>query len=290
MIPFASINSSSVPFIIKDELQIHTLEWVQHQLSFGQPAHASCFEIIWIKSGKGMFRSDMFQIPFSENALYCFGPGHYRHVESRETPIGFYVSFSETFLHLLESPLDFSFFLSAHCNGQPISVIHSCYEMEDLFVKMHREYQGQHFLRNEILKGMLKVFMIYLSRQFEKGNEEMPEGWYEREKEIVRKFLTLLRKDFSTKKLVAEYADELCITPNYLNAVVKKQTGVPASHHIQQRIISEAKRHAMYSCLSMKEIADKLGFEDYAHFSKFFKNYSGMNFTNFRKQLSIESA
>jgi AraC-like DNA-binding protein len=68
-----------------------------------------------------------------------------------------------------------------------------------------------------------------------------------------------------------------------LNRIVKKLSGFPVSYHIQQQIVLEAKRLAHYSDRSMKEIAYMLGFEDLAHFSKFFKNNSGMNFSNFKK-------
>ena len=36
----------------------------------------------------------------------------------------------------------------------------------------------------------------------------------------------------------------------------------------------------------MKEIAYGLGFSDDTHFSKFFKNISGTNFTSFRKAIA----
>jgi len=37
--------------------------------------------------------------------------------------------------------------------------------------------------------------------------------------------------------------------------------------------------------MSMKEIAYHLGFDNLAHFSKFFKNNCGVNFTAFKKGL-----
>lgn len=288
MTSFTSFNATSRSLILKDEIQVHTLEMIRQRLEYAVPEQTSSYEIIWIKSGAGTLSSDVFRFPVSANAVYCFAPGHYRNLESTAKIDGYYISLSQAFLYVIECPVDFSLFFFAQNDEQPMSAIHPDCEMEDLFVKMHREYLGQHFLRNEILKGMMKVFMIYLSRQFEKHNQRKPDGWYEKDKEIVRKFFMLLKKHLTTKKLVAEYADELCITPNYLNAIVKKQTGSPASHHIQQHIISEAKRHAMYSALSMKEVADKLGFEDYAHFSKFFKNYSGVNFSSFKKQSQMD--
>jgi AraC-like DNA-binding protein len=54
---------------------------------------------------------------------------------------------------------------------------------------------------------------------------------------------------------------------------------------IRERLISEAKRLLFYSDKSIKEIAYELGFEDAAHFSKFFKNYTNQNPSNVRKTL-----
>jgi AraC-like DNA-binding protein len=64
---------------------------------------------------------------------------------------------------------------------------------------------------------------------------------------------------------------------------VREVSGFTASYHIQQRIILEAKRRAIFEGNSLKEIAYGLGFCDPAHFSKYFKNSAGRNFTDFRK-------
>ena len=99
--------------------------------------------------------------------------------------------------------------------------------------------------------------------------------------------MNLLQEQFTSKKMVCDYASELMVTPNYLNRAIKRVSGFTASYHIQQQIILEAKRHALYSGTSMKEIAYLLGFENLAHFSKFFKSKSGMNFSNFKKEQFI---
>ena len=83
--------------------------------------------------------------------------------------------------------------------------------------------------------------------------------------------------------MVADYASQLLVTPNYLNGIVKKNTGQSAGHLIRKRVVLEAKRMARYSDAGMKEIAYYLGFSDSGHFSKFFKTVSGMNFTDFKK-------
>ena len=156
--------------------------------------------------------------------------------------------------------------------------------MEEMAEKMVKEYSNFFLLRSEILKGYLKIFLIYLTRQFERSSQTETQS---KNIDLVKKFLALIEEDFITKRMVTDYADKLIVTPNYLNEVVKKTTGFPASHHIQQRIVLEAKRQAAYSSLTMKEIAYQLGFDDTAHFSKFFKNVSGESFTDFKKKNTI---
>jgi AraC-like DNA-binding protein len=94
----------------------------------------------------------------------------------------------------------------------------------------------------------------------------------------------LVDSKFRDLKLVTQYASRLRISPNYLNEAVKSILGYPASHYIRNRIILEAKRKAIYSNESMKEIAYSLGFDNTAHFSKYFKNSSGMCFSTFKKE------
>jgi AraC-like DNA-binding protein len=95
--------------------------------------------------------------------------------------------------------------------------------------------------------------------------------------------MELLDKNFKEKKMVTEYADMLMVSPTYLNRVVKKNTGFSAGHQIRQRLVLEAKRMGRFSGAGMKEIAYNLGFLDPAHFSRFFKAFAGLNFSDFKR-------
>ena len=85
---------------------------------------------------------------------------------------------------------------------------------------------------------------------------------------------------------MVDYAALLHVTPNYLNQAVKKASGYSARQHIQLRVVQEAKRKARHSGSSMKEVAYDLGFHNAAHFSKYFKSMSGMNFTDFKRAVT----
>lgn len=249
------------------------------------------FEILWIKSGRGSIILDSDTYMVTDNVIFCIAPGQLRQLKMDSAVHGYYISLSPDFLCLPESQMDFSFIVTQHSRGNNMIVINPgpevLLEMESIMTNMIKEFQKYRQLQTEILKGFLKVFLIYLLRELS-GSEI--KATHSRDQEIVTKFLELVRRNFTNMKKVSDYASELCVTPNYLNQIIKKISGYPASYHIQQQIVSEAKRQALYSGLRLKEIADFLGFSDYAHFSKFFKTYSGVSFSDFKKKLQLHKS
>lgn len=107
---------------------------------------------------------------------------------------------------------------------------------------------------------------------------------------LAQRYLRLVDEQYVKKKAVCQYAGMLYVTASYLNKVVKEETGLTAREHIQQKIIAEAKRGLYLSGLSMKEVAFSLGFDDIAHFSKFFKKVCGYNFSDLKKNMASEMA
>lgn len=101
---------------------------------------------------------------------------------------------------------------------------------------------------------------------------------------VTRAFRDLLERNFISAKRPAEYALQLNISTNYLNECVKNATGHSVSHHIQQRVVLEAKRLLYHSNQSVKEIATELGYEDYPYFSRLFTKIAGMSALTFRKK------
>jgi len=99
---------------------------------------------------------------------------------------------------------------------------------------------------------------------------------------ITKAFKTILNKNFKTDKTPAAYAQRLNISTHYLNECVKNTTGHSVSHHIQQRIVLEAKRLLYHSDSTVKEIAAELGFDDYPYFSRIFSKVAGMTALTFR--------
>src|SRR5258706_839140 len=263
-----------------DRFEIHTLEWMKAQRLFWNetPERLNRFEIIWVKKGNGVLQVDGQEFHFSGSVVYFVAPGRMRQWSTEVSVEGYYISFTHEFLYLSEGYSNNSAWLE-QCNDQLFMVTNSigekmASELDFIAGKMKWEYKNYFNQKLEVLKGLLNIFLIYFSRNLTEPHGEVLQS---RETELVKKFMNLLKRDFTKQKLVIEYAGQLYVTPNYLNRVVKKVTGLTASHHIQQQIIMEAKRQAMHSQVSMKEIAYGLGFDNLAHFSKYFKTNSGIN-------------
>ncbi|MDO6429582.1 helix-turn-helix transcriptional regulator [Flavitalea sp. BT771] len=243
------------------------------------------FRIIWIKEGAGTLSVDMHTHTISSNCIYCIKPGQVMKFEPEGETDGYSLSFSPEFLAMAgvhTEPLQYASF-SHPLSPFSIVKVENSLEMLEVAEKMIREFSNAYPGKVEILRGLLKIFLVYLNRLQE---EPQPTLSHLHQSGLASRFFSLLEKDFINRKMVSDYAQDLSVTPNYLNEIVKRASGFPASFHIRQRIILEAKRKAAYVRTSMKEIAYDLGFDDISHFSKYFKKASGISFSDFRKEIS----
>jgi len=69
---------------------------------------------------------------------------------------------------------------------------------------------------------------------------------------------------------------------NYLSDLLKKETGKTAQEHIHSHMIEAAKTILLDSEESIQSIAYSLGFEYPQHFTKLFKNKTGLSPSEYR--------
>ena len=273
--------STCLPF------KIHTVQWAGKN---GIDLPNNYFMLIWITEGNGHCRINLQKQLIRPNQLLLIKPGQLHDLEFSEGLKGYIISFTDSFLDADDYGRETTYghFYQLFNNMQSTIVNDELAEdMMDITEIMMKEYTRHNLYRAEILKRYFKIFLIYLSRQLEVLAQPSKQS---RNTEILQSFMGLLDKNFREYKMVADYAGRLSVTPNYLNEVVKKLTGQSAGHHIRQRIAVEAKRQAIYPDNCMKKIAYDLGFCDLAHFSKFFKNATGTNFSDFKKNGTVFQA
>jgi AraC family transcriptional regulator, transcriptional activator of pobA len=256
-------------------------EYTEHEVD--KPHRHSYFEIFWEMKGEGICCIDLERYAIKNNSIYFVPPGHIHSLQTSGNPTGFMISFSREFIHLASGTVGSSFYndmLMDSAGSFEIENENEKADMLNILCSIQREFTNYLLLRPEILSGWLRMFLFYLRGLSKTRNQRSDQT---KNIELVNHFYASLERNFLKKKMVIDYANELFISPNYLNEIVKRVSGFTASHHIQQRIILEAKRLAIYTSSSMKEIAYLLGFEDIAYFSKFFKTFSGSNFRDFKR-------
>jgi AraC family transcriptional activator of pobA len=248
------------------------------------PIRRPYYQIVWINQGSGYFSIDLEKYRITDNTIYTIPPGRFHQFMPDGPLSGYVLSFNIDFLYLaIESP-GRPFFKEITSDLKQVKMYLLRQEdraLQDVLTDISREFEARLMLRLEIVSGLFKVFLIYMKRQSTTIRQEEISCPQTR---LFNSFYAKLDKQFRTKKQVADYANELFVSPNYLSDVVKKVTGHSAGYHIRQRTVQEAKRLVMYNDANMKMVAYSLGFEDLAHFSRYFKNAAGMNFTAFRKK------
>ncbi|MCD7916513.1 MAG: helix-turn-helix domain-containing protein [Tannerellaceae bacterium] len=103
------------------------------------------------------------------------------------------------------------------------------------------------------------------------------------EQEIFNSFLKLVNMNASKERAIAFYADNLCLTRNYLSIMISRFSGMPPKKWIERAVIMEAKVLLKFSTLSILEIAYKLNFPNDSFFNKYFKRIVGVTPMGYRK-------
>ncbi|MBP1848657.1 helix-turn-helix domain-containing protein [Rhizobium halophytocola] len=106
---------------------------------------------------------------------------------------------------------------------------------------------------------------------------EAPEGGLDRDRARLALLERMIAEDFRAHLPVTDYARRLGVSATHLNRITTIQTGKPVSRLIAERIVTEAKRELAMTMRPIGEIADSLGFDDQAYFSRFFSSKAGLS-------------
>jgi AraC family transcriptional activator of pobA len=263
--------------------EITTLESIRGETT-SYPVRKPHAQLVWVTRGSGYFTIDLEKFRMMDNTIYMIPPGRCHQFMPAGELSGHVLAFNADFLNLAIDSPGRPFFKEISDDLTRVNMLSLQSDnpiLRNIFAEISREFETHLMLRLEILSGLFKIFLVYVKRLATTIRQEEASSHKMR---LFNSFFAKLDKQFKTMKQVAEYASELSVSPSYLTVVVKKVSGYSASHHIQQRMVQEAKRLAMYSDANMKMVAYALGFEDPSHFSKFFKNAAGLNFSEFKKK------
>jgi AraC family transcriptional activator of pobA len=167
---------------------------------------------------------------------------------------------------------------------------------EELLWRMLAEFNGKGPWRNHMLAALLQELLIYLSRLYQEQYGNMSQAGSDPlqvgagapappARSVLRELQSLINLHYRKKHDVTSYAVLLNLTPDYLNDLIKQQSGKTVLTHIHHRLMVEAKRLLLHTEYSIKEIAGQLGFADAAYFNRFFRRMADATPVQYRVQI-----
>jgi AraC-like DNA-binding protein len=250
-----------------------------------KPHRHEFYSIIWVTSGKGTHQVDFKTYPAVPGTVFFISPEQVHQLNMDGRHDGAVLLFTTNFLEQFSSGTSWlrqSGFFFRCDDVTPLQLDKSTEPLlQDTIKQIEREFEQKQDGYLDVIGAQLKVFLLQCQRQ---ANQQAPihTERHRSASALVKKFKNLLDEKYAQWHMVSNYAAGMNITPNYLNEILNAETGRNAKDMILSRIMLEAKRHAIHSEISVKELAFKLGFEDPAHFSKLFKQMENQGFTEFR--------
>lgn len=238
-----------------------------------------------MKYGRGKY-------DYEKGTVLFVAPGQVIGVEDDgklHQPAGWALIFHPEFLHgtpLARSIKGYSYFSynadeALHLSEQERKIITEC--MEKIQAELlHPTDKHSKSLIADNVKLLLDYCIRFYDRQFI-SRENL-------NSDVLARFEALLDGYFRSGKPAAEgiptvqyCADKLCLSPNYLSDLLKKETGESALKHIRRKTLNLAKEKLFNTKKPVSAIAYELGFQYPQHFSRWFKKQTGRTPNEYRR-------
>ena len=135
----------------------------------------------------------------------------------------------------------------------------------------------------EMAGSLVNFLFLQITEIFHSQNVH-PAGRVKHSDALFRLFRKLLAENYRKEHELQFYADSLHISQTYLSRVIRQISGKTVNNYIAEALYTDARRLLVFTDLTVKEIAEQLGFSDQSSFGKFFKKKSETSPANFRDE------
>ena len=215
--------------------------------------------------------------------LCFFSPFHAVTARQKSNLKGQSIQFSESFVHgAYENSRfheDFPFFWSD--NNVFFMSEEEALPLIQLGERIIYEYNALSRYSDIIVRDYLHIFLILAKRIM--GTREAVED-ISADYALFRQFFMLVNKSLPVIRTVEGAAKALAVTPAHLWLIVKRLSGQTPLEIINQRVLRDAQTMLLHSELNVSEIGFRLEFREKPHFTRFFKNLTGLSPVEYIRQ------
>lgn len=291
---FETINDYNV---FNNNETLHPLVSVV-DLSKADPRHGSQmyfgFYTIFLKDVKcGDLVYGRHTYDYQEGTLVFIGPGQVAGVKNKTDiyqPKGYALIFDKELIHgtsLGKHIHDYTFFSyqsdeALHLSERERKIVLDC------FSKI--QYELEHALdqhSKKLIVANIELFLEYCTRFYDRQfitRENVNKGILGRFEQVLQQYYQSDQPQTTGLPSVALCAEELHLSAGYFGDLIKKETGKTAQEYIQTKVIDVAKEKIFDLNKSVSQVAYELGFKYPQHFTRLFKQKTGVTPNEYRNQ------
>ena len=248
----------------------------------GQPYRLQEGRIAIITNGRARVLINLIEYIFRPNYISLIAPGSIiQIIETSQDFDAHMMAIEHNFLPVSGKEEFFAHFLQRKKNLLlPLTTTEQV-QIENSITVMWDVLQEPVF-RKEVIQHLL-AGLLYNIEYIAKNKGQSESSPLTHQNDIFQRFISLVNTYSKTERNVSFYADKLCLTPRYLNTVIRQASQQTVMDWINQSIILEAKVLLKHSNRLVYQISDELNFPNPSFFSKFFKRMTGMTPQEYQK-------
>ena len=158
-----------------------------------------------------------------------------------------------------------------------VMCLHRAFEFEAELLRMVSDYKNKLRYYEHKLSGKMLTVITDLIDRGEKGGD----GYKDNEK--IEKILSVIKENYSTPLSNEIIAERLGYHKNHVNRLMVLYTGTSLHRYLQNYRLERAIELLETTAYPVSEIAMLVGFDDFSHFSKYFKKWVGYSPTEIRR-------
>lgn len=259
------------------------------------PSRRNFYKIFHLSSGTGILTVGLHQYEMQSNQIAFVHPDEIMswRTTSKATGGHFCLIHSEYFEHWTHISKLFRVYPFFQADRAVVKLTEaSSRRIDEHFANTLTEERSKKDDKKEAIILHLQMILLEAKRAGKNmADSPVPETY-----SYIHNFLSLLETNFQVQsknstvalKTATEFANKLHIHPNYLNTLVKTQTGKTLSDHIQERLMYEAKVLLTKTDWDINSISYSLGFSSQAAFTSSFKRMESITPSSFRKNIQSQ--
>jgi AraC-like DNA-binding protein len=244
------------------------------------------FMLIFVTQGQCVQFVDFNSVLCMQGDLLILKPGQAHNFGSDNDWGGWVILFRPEFILATPTP-DHDIKLAVNPKLLPEQVTLRGNEMQramDLIAQMRADVHIDAPLEDvhALLRYQILLLLKFLSVLH--GRKQVHEGIPSHSLQRFKQFQLIVEERYTQWHQVAEYSKKLECTEKSITRSTLFAVGLTAKAFIAARVNLEAKRLLAHTDLPITAMAEKLGFEETTHFTKFFKRETGCTPTEFRQK------